>query len=946
MATASAGIVLRHIREMVAAENSGKFSDQLLLERFTQGHEETAFGELVRRHGPLVLGVCRRVLGNLHDAEDAFQATFLVLAQKGHTIGSRSIGSWLYQVAYHAALRVRTRSVNRQLREQKAAPREPADPLTEVTGRELLSVLDEELQHLPERYRAPIVFCYLQGMTHDETARQLGWSLRTLRRRLEQARGRLRLRLSRRGLTLAAVLSVVGIGQKAAGALPSALVASTVGVVAQAAQSAAVVPESVAALTDNVIKALLVSRPKTVAAGALLLAGVLVLGSGIFTGPASARPQSGDLAALAPGLPDVKEQPKNDPIKPAEEKSLVVSGRVLDSEGKALAKADVALVGRPKPALRGDREQTWHKVLTQARSDAEGRFHLSAAKTSPDAFEEILVVARASGYALGGENLKQQTGKAEVEVRLNPEQAVRGRLIDLQGQPAAGVKVHVVAVTVRAGSKQQWHADFREAPQGLAIWPAAASTDAKGRFVLQGVRSDWDIKVAVRDERLARQEFIIKARDKAEEVPLTLSPVRVLEGTVTYADTGKPVANARVVMIASHMQEIRFEESYWKTDAQGRFRALPHEATYFMMAAYPPAGEPYLRNWKEVEWPKAGVAKLEVHFKLLRGILVRGTVTDSDTGKPVAGAHIRYVARFDNNPFYRFDVHGRNIGDRPRPTSGADGTFETVVLPGPAHLLVNGPTADYVHTEIRTEKLQGLGFRPQRRNYADGIVELNYKPGAPPQKVEVKLRRGVTVSGKVLTPDGKPVAKAQMICHSYIPYGHDLYHVFPLPVDQGKFELPGCDPEKAMPVYFLDAENQFGATAILSGKDVGARAPTVKLQVCGSATARFLNGEGKPLANLQPRLVLTLNDGIDFGESLTRTDVVSDEVHVNYLDRRHWKVKTDDQGRITWPTLIPGARFTLTVLTADGQGVAYRKTFTAEANKAVDLKDITIKSLP
>src|SRR5262249_33103448 len=158
---------------------------------------------------------------------------------------------------------------------------------------------------------------------------------------------------------------------------------------------------------------------------------------------------------------------------------------------------------------------------------------------------------------------------------------------------------------------------------------------------------------------------------------------------------------------------------------------------------------------------------------------IRGTVTDADSGKPVAGARVGYVARYDNNPFYRFDVHGRGIGERPRGVSGADGQFETGVLPRPAHLLGNGPPADHLHTEALSSTIRGAAIRPVRRLFPDALVELNYKPGAEPQKVAVKLRRGVTVSGKVLTPGGKPVAKAQVVCPWYVPYGHDLYHVFP-----------------------------------------------------------------------------------------------------------------------------------------------------------------------
>src|SRR5262249_14993850 len=160
----------------------------------------------------------RRVLGNWHDAEDAFQATFLVLARKARSISKReSVASWLYQVAYHAAIRAKASTASRRKRvAEKVSGTSPFwtgggkrpddDPLDELTARELLAVLDAELQRLPERYRSPLVLCYLEGQTGDQAAGQLGWSLRTLKRRLAGGKKLLRARLARRGVTLSAGL--------------------------------------------------------------------------------------------------------------------------------------------------------------------------------------------------------------------------------------------------------------------------------------------------------------------------------------------------------------------------------------------------------------------------------------------------------------------------------------------------------------------------------------------------------------------------------------------------------------------------------------------------------------------------------------------------------------------------------------------------------------------
>src|SRR5262249_94749 len=156
---------------------------------------------------------------------------------------------------------------------------------------------------------------------------------------------------------------------------------------------------------------------------------------------------------------------------------------------------------------------------------------------------------------------------------------------------------------------------------------------------------------------------------------------------------------------------------------------------------------------------------------------VPGTVTDAVSGKPVAGAHIQFEPFPDNNPFYRDDVRPQSRYWDLSITSGPDGKFAIAVLPGPGHLLVNGPSLDYLHAQILTTKLYGKGVSPQRRYYADAIVKLNCKPGADPEKLAVKVRRGVTVSGKLLTPDGKPVAKAELLCQSYIPYNIHLNYI-------------------------------------------------------------------------------------------------------------------------------------------------------------------------
>jgi RNA polymerase sigma factor (sigma-70 family) len=174
MAGASANL-LRHVHQLVETHKLGQLTDRQLLERFAAQRDEAAFALLVRRHGPMVFGLCRRVLGHEQAAEDAFQAAFLILARKAGSIRQTDVGGFLYRVAHRLAVRARGNAVKRDRRDQSAgAASASMDPTADVTWREVRAVVDEELQRLPEALRSAVVLCYLEGKTHEEAARLLG----------------------------------------------------------------------------------------------------------------------------------------------------------------------------------------------------------------------------------------------------------------------------------------------------------------------------------------------------------------------------------------------------------------------------------------------------------------------------------------------------------------------------------------------------------------------------------------------------------------------------------------------------------------------------------------------------------------------------------------------------------------------------------------------------
>jgi RNA polymerase sigma factor (sigma-70 family) len=277
--------VHRQILALFDAGAIGAMSDGQLLELFTSRRDdvaEFAFTALVKRHGPMVLGVCRRILRDSHDSADAFQATFMVLAHRADAVRvSDSLGRWLYGVSRRVALQARTSALRRSSREAPGAEKAAVLP-PDREREELFAALDEEIARLPEKYRAVIVLCDLEGTNHVEVARQLGCPVGTVESRLSRGRELLRTRLTRRGLAPAALASGgMFMARSAMAALPTPLVESTVRAALQVAAgrglTAGVVAASVAALTERVLKAMLMTRLKVGVFG-LLAVGTLAVG--------------------------------------------------------------------------------------------------------------------------------------------------------------------------------------------------------------------------------------------------------------------------------------------------------------------------------------------------------------------------------------------------------------------------------------------------------------------------------------------------------------------------------------------------------------------------------------------------------------------------------------------------------------------------------------------
>jgi hypothetical protein len=463
-------------------------------------------------------------------------------------------------------------------------------------------------------------------------------------------------------------------------------------------------------------------------------------------------------------------------------------------------------------------------------------------------------------------------------------------------------------------------------------WPKPVTSDADGHFTLAGLPRNQEVMLSVSDDRFASQHLTL-SNNGDKERPWTLSPARLLEGKIVYEDTGKPAANARLGLGPAGIST--------RTDAGGRFKMiLPDVRPSSMppLSVHPAEGEPYLPVRHEFTWPRAAV-KHAVEVKVPRGVLVRGKVTEAKSGKPVAGAGVQFMPRESDNPNLRPDVL---TGYQHMAASGADGTFQIAVLPGPGHLLVIGPGLDFIHEEVGSEMLTA-GKPGGARINVDGLVKLDLAPKADAREVAVTLRRGVTVEGRLLDPDGKPVARAQMVCGLLRTAVPSLPSV---EVRDGVFALHGCDPEKDHSVMFLDAEHGWGAAVTLSGKRAGAERVTVRLSPCGQAAVRFVDADGKPqkerlLRDVMLQVVVT--PGPTYDEARRKGVLAAEEEFAENLLSRKERVatrgrRTDAEGRFTYAGLIPGATYRLSML--GRQGIVLKKEFRAESGKTVDLGDI------
>jgi hypothetical protein len=412
------------------------------------------------------------------------------------------------------------------------------------------------------------------------------------------------------------------------------------------------------------------------------------------------------------------------------------------------------------------------------------------------------------------------------------------------------------------------------------------------------------------------------------------------------------------------------------TDTEGRFRFNPYLRERFDLTVAVRGGQPYLALTRAVN-PVKGAVKQTVEIVLPRGVLLDGKVTEKDSGKGVSGAQVFFEQRSKNNPKFRLDLL---VGGGFTTRTGGDGSFKLVVPEGPGHLFCRAPGSEFVRKT--SEAQMNKGYVGRDRTNVHAIVPMDLSAKDSPKKTTVTLQRGVTLRVRVLGPDGKEVKEAVLFCGnelrepprmaanlSFALPNEVPFHV--LELKDGLFELPGCDPEKTHRVLIVDdsrvpeemggpqkipgmeagypfrpegsgllrdTPDRVGAAADLSAKQADGKPITVKLQPCGKAQMRFVDGNGKAVRVIPSFEILVAPKNGKMPAEWMRLGGPNRDSPLKLLT-------PDKEGRLTIGGLIPGATYRIRGYDwRDVARVTFEREFTAESGKTRKLKDIVVET--
>jgi RNA polymerase sigma factor (sigma-70 family) len=909
MAQFQLGTVVHSLRRLAGAAPADR-TDEELLDAYLGRQDGEAFAALVCRHAALVMGVCRRTLGHRQDAEDAFQASFLVLARSAGSIRGRgSLASWLHGVASRVARNARRALARRRRHEQRggARPEEaPADQ--ELSWREAQALVDEEVGRLPEIYRAAFVLCCLEGRTKPEAARQLGVPSGTVASRLAKARRLLQSRLAARGVGLPALLVALDLGRDGARVGAATVRAAAAAAVASAAGVCGGVSAPVAALAAEQHRgaaaagpAVLLTKPKLTAALVLLVA-LLGTGAGSLLPPGVAPPGRGESVAAAAPAAGKKEDSKT-PEK------LEVSGRVLDPDGKPAPGA--SLFFRAAGAAGAE------AAPVRATADRDGRFRF-AVTADP---ERATVVATAKGFGPAWEGF---AAGREVVLKLTRDDVpLTGRLLSLEGAPLAGVRVEVVWVgQPRKGSAAEWIDHFVDSnrkgywihegglrilrPQALGL-PREAVTGKDGRFRLTGFGRDRLVTVMLRGERTVATRLQVALRDGPRAgwvkgdiglyptgFTFLLPPTKPIVGTVRDRKTGKPIAG----VLVSHGH-------HWAqatTDEKGEYRIIgaPKQAKH-EIALGGKKGVPYIDYTRHDVPDTPGLEPLRVDFELERGVEISGRVLDKATGKPVRG-EVHYFHSRDNPNVKDFTTLGGGkfiISKWGEIAPG--GSFTALGIPGPGALVVVAKDSTRYRRVNASAELGRLKSNAFTSAPAHAVVAINASEKDPKSLSHTfRLTPAVSRPGRVTDPDGKPVVGARA---AGLTDGTE-----PTALASDSLTMTGLGGSRDRAVVVIHEGRRLGALAAVRGDS--DKPFEVKLHPLGALAGRLVGDEGQPLPGRRV-IVFLRPDAKKFENLPTEYTNFAGIIGGGWRKLTLREVTTDKEGRFRLDRLLPGERYDL-----------------------------------
>jgi RNA polymerase sigma factor (sigma-70 family) len=913
------------VRALLADRRADDRPDADLLRAFVRDRDEQAFAALVRRHGPLVRATARRVVGNPADADDVFQAVFLLLARNAAAVRNpAAVAGWLHGVAHRMARTARRAAVRRRTHEARAPEPRPADP-NDLSWREVQQVFEDELAKLPDRYRVPFVLCVLNAEPRADVARKIGVREGTISSRLDVAKRRLRERLSARGVALAAVLGTIAV--------------PTVAVAADLVERS--VRTAVGGPVPTAVSVLLRTGTATLRTVAIALVAATALG---ITLAAAGRSACG--AGVDP------PQPLKAPAAPAKEPlaadKVAVRGTVLDADGKPVADAPVRLwsfrTGNTTPEPK-------------ATTDADGKFHFDA--TPGDVTDDARVVVTPTGRPAQWLKLARFTD--EQTLRLPKDDVpFTGRIASLENQPLTGVTVEVMRVSnVATGELSAWidknvamrkesywlnEDELVPLPGKLVMADAKTTTDAAGKFRVTGFGRDRILTVRVYGPNVETKHFwvasrpggpaggYIKTREYSfglygPDVTVLLAPSRPLTGTVRDAKTGEPVAGVVVSEVNANVPKA-------VTDKDGHYHleGVPKKPHYGLNVAGA-KGVPYFDSTHMWVSDVAGLDPLVTDLKVKRGIELTGVVVDKETGKPVRAEAMYFEPKDKEDPTQIGRVWSSD-GYMTKP----DGSFYLTAHSGKGVLCILTHDAGAFATVDPGPELEKIGNRSRPVGPVQAVVPLDLDPAKPETlHVRIELQPGRTVKGTVVGPDDKPLPGAKAAGFGF--------EGLPKVMNTADFTMTGLRTGRKRLVLVVHESKKLGAVVPVNGDEPDAM--RIKLAPLGSAAGRVLKGNDEPGAGFTVTAVASITDAGKFENLPNDVMKVQGLYGMQNAPWRKWTNRTgtaDADGKFELKDLLPGLTYTIYVSDGDlGEPntlVVSKRGITVEAGKATDLGEL------